>query len=121
MSVKPLAEAVDRKLLSVSDDLGQHADDMAVTNTFFDPKPVIAADKIVIFAHLDDAMQHILAGIALVQRDIQPLQRQLWTLDHKQITRLDQRIHAVADVGIDQLAALRYDLFEAGFSHRSHR
>lgn len=73
MRIDTLLEAVNRDRLTIADDIGQHADDMPVRDTAFNKDTIIAANQIIILAHSDDAMQHILSVIALVKRDIQPL------------------------------------------------
>lgn len=103
-SIHTVLEAVDRYLLSVADDVSQYADDMPVRDPRLISDAVIAADIVFAVFDLDDTVQYILTAVALIQRDIKPLQRQIGLFDDQEIARTYQRIHTVADVGIDQLA-----------------
>ena len=103
-SIHTVLEAVERYLLSASDDIGQYADDMPVRDPCLISDAVIAADIVFAVFDLDDTVQYIPTAVALIQRDIKPLQRQIGLFDDQEITRVYQRIHAVADVSIDQIA-----------------
>ena len=121
MPVEKLPFSVDGHRFAVSDDRRQHADDVAVGNARFLAEAVVAAEEIIVFPHSDDAVQNILPAVAPVKRDVVLFQRRADHFDDNQIALVNQRIHAVAGAGVNQLALLADDIRKACLIHLSRR
>ena len=111
----------DRDGLAVAHNCRQHADDLLVGDAVFQIAAVVAAHDVAAVTDSDDAVKDILSALAFVERDIKPPEGLLHRLNDQKVTRLNQRKHAVALVGIDELALSGDDVLKGRFSHRLRR
>lgn len=111
----------DRDRLIVPYDIRQHADDMPVLDTVLGIVTVIAADDVSAVFEADYPVQHILTVVALVQRYVILVQRQVRLLYDQQIALLYQRVHAIPHVGVNELTLGSDDVLERALTHLSHR
>ena len=96
----------------------QHADDITVSDSVFTFPAVVPADHIIIPAHLQNAVQNILAAVPSVQRDIIFFQPSGFLLNDKKIPALtDKRKHAVPYSGVNQPSVSGKNLLKCGLTH----
>ena len=104
-AIQPVSEGFQRNAFAVPDDAGQHTDDLILGYAAFNRNTIVSADFQDAAAGADDAMKNVLTRGALVKRNVVLARSSGRRFDHEDVSSLlDERHHAVTNVGVDDFA-----------------